>query len=85
MALIEAQVGGWSRERIMAGADETGPDALDHLTVEAARLHYEQVARLLRLRARGADTARAVRLLLVLGDCLDGLRGHQRRLAEARP
>ncbi|MEG9502586.1 MAG: hypothetical protein MIN69_12130 [Methylorubrum extorquens] len=69
----------------MAGADDNGPDALDRLTAEAARLHYEQVARLLRLRARGADTVRAVRLLLVLGDCLDGLRGHQRRLAEARP
>lgn len=55
-------------------------DALDRLAAEAARLHREQIAGLLRLRARGADTARAVRLLLVLGDCLDGLRGHQQRL-----
>lgn len=82
MTLIEAQAGGgWTRERFMGGADETEPDALERLAAEAARLHRAQIARLLRLRARGADTARAALVLWALGDCLDGLRGHQRRLA----
>ena len=65
----------------MVGADENRPDALDRLAAEAARLHRAQIARLLRLRARGADTARAALVLLALGDCLDGLRGHQQRLS----
>ena len=65
----------------MAGADETGLDALDRLAAEAARLHRDQIARLLRLRARGADTALAALVLLALGDCLDAMHGHQRRLA----
>lgn len=66
---------------MMSGVDGDGPDALDRLVAEAARLHRAQVARLLRLRARGADTARAALVLLALGDCLDAMRGHQRRLA----
>lgn len=68
-------------ERVMTGAGNNGPDALDRLAAEAARLHRDPIARLLRLRGRGADTARAALVLLALGDCLDGLRGHQRRLA----
>ncbi|MRI55628.1 hypothetical protein D8770_16910 [Methylobacterium sp. DB1607] len=72
-------------ERVMTGAGNNGPDALDRLAIEAARLHREQVARLLRLRARGVDIGHAALVLFALGDCLDGLRGHQRRLAEARP
>ncbi|MGW9819334.1 hypothetical protein ACUXK4_001898 [Methylorubrum extorquens] len=76
---IEAKPGR-GRERGIR-ADENGPDALDRLAAEAARLHRAQIARLLRLQARGVDTARATLVLLALGDCLDALRGHQRRLA----
>lgn len=65
----------------MTESGEGRLDALGRLIAEALRHHREQMALLVRLRTRGEDTARARLLLVALGDSLDVMQGHQRRLA----
>jgi len=62
----------------MGGESES--EALGDLLRAGLHQHRRQVAHLLRLRRCGADTAQARQVLDALGDCLDVMRGHARRL-----
>lgn len=62
----------------MIETDES--DALQQLLDVGQRLHRDQVARLLQMRRRGADTGRARQVLEALGECLDLACEHRQRL-----